>query len=74
MLETNCSSYVGASGGELFPPDSVRNNRKISVYCDEMCTNLDLDYEEDTEVNGILGKKFVSGDRLIDKYYIHNSP
>ncbi|CAH1715010.1 unnamed protein product [Chironomus riparius] len=66
FLETNCSSYIGASGGELFPPDLIKSNKKVSLYSEDMCRNLDLDFEQDTEVNGIAGKKFISGERMID--------
>lgn len=67
FLETNCSSYKGSSGGELFPPDLIKKNQKVSIYSEEMCRSLELDFEEDTTVNGIAGKKFISGDRTIDK-------
>ncbi|KAL7050568.1 hypothetical protein ACKWTF_004126 [Chironomus riparius] len=66
FLESNCGSYKGASSDGLFPPLMAKNAQMISVFAHEMCRRIDLDFVEETEVNGINGRKFVSGDRMID--------
>lgn len=68
FLETNCGSYKGASAGDLFPPKLAKKSQMISVFANEMCRSVDLDFKEETEVNGITGRKFIGGDRIIDKY------
>lgn len=67
FLETNCGSYRGASSDGLFPPMLAKTAKTISIFAHEMCRSLELDYVGDVEVNGIMGRKFVSGDRMIDK-------
>ncbi|KAL7050562.1 hypothetical protein ACKWTF_004125 [Chironomus riparius] len=66
FLETNCGSYKGASAGDLFPPKLAKKSQMISVFANDMCRSIDLDFVEETEVEGITGRKFVAGDRVID--------
>ena len=68
FLETNCENFQEASAGELFPPNIAKNSQQISFYTEQMCRSMHLDFEEVVEVNGIKGRKFIGGERMIDKY------
>jgi hypothetical protein len=67
FLETNCGSYKGTSSDGLFPPMVTKTAKTVSVFAHEMCRSVELDFDEEVEVNGIKGRKFISGDRMIDK-------
>jgi hypothetical protein len=58
----------GSSAGELFPPQISEKQSTLSVFSPEMCRNVELDFEKNTEVNGIAAKRFIGGDRTVDKY------
>jgi hypothetical protein len=67
FFSDTCGNLQGSSAGELFPPHISDNNQVISIFSPEMCRNVLLDFETDTEVNGLTGKKYSGGERTVDK-------
>lgn len=72
FFDGNCGNIEGASAGELFPPQISEKRQTLSVFSNEMCRNVDMDFDEEVDVNGITGRKFIGGDRTVDKYGVKN--
>jgi len=45
----------------------TKTAKTVSVFAHEMCRSIELDFDKETEVRGIKGRTFISGDRMIDK-------
>lgn len=67
FFEGTCGNLEGSSAGELFPPHVSDNRETISVFSPEMCRNVVMDYDQETDIEGIAGVKYVGGKRTVDK-------
>ncbi|XP_066145445.1 protein peste-like isoform X2 [Euwallacea fornicatus] len=56
---------VGGSAGEFFP-NNMTKELIIKFFSPDLCRYLELEFEEEVVVNGILGYKYVAGDRFLD--------
>lgn len=68
FFEGECGNLEGASAGELFAPHLTDDRQPIAVFSPEMCRNVMMEFDQETEVQGISGIKYVSGERTVDKY------
>lgn len=65
FFEGKCGNLAGSSAGELFAP-KLSKEQTLSVFSNEMCRNVDMDYDSEVDVKGINGWKFIGGDRTVD--------
>lgn len=56
---------VNGSAGEFYPPKQTKD-KPISFYSPDMCRTLSLDFNEEVQVHGINGYKYVGGAKLWD--------
>lgn len=56
---------VSGSAGEFFP-SNLSKDSLINFFSPDLCRFVQLEYEKEMEVNGVLGFKYVAGDRLLD--------
>ncbi|XP_012526163.1 protein croquemort isoform X1 [Monomorium pharaonis] len=74
MSEWNFSNrtdkYDGSCGkirgslGDFWPP--LKNNKTLSIFLPDICTSLDLQYENTTEVQDITGNKYIANKYMLD--------
>ena len=60
-FDGNCGKVEGSSGDRF---DASGNT--IKMFFSELCRFLELEYVGETEVDGIVGKKYVLGGRALD--------
>lgn len=58
-----CNTVRGSSG-ELWPP--VNEKGVVSIFAPDVCINLDLEYEKDTEMHGLSGLHYIGNNRTLD--------
>lgn len=72
----DCGRVDKASAGDFFPR-FMTNTSTLKIFSPELCRYIELEYEKDVYINGLLGYKYSAGDKLLDngkeKYsYISN--
>ncbi|GAB0093508.1 uncharacterized protein DMENIID0001_086580 [Sergentomyia squamirostris] len=55
---------INGSAGEFYPPNLKRD--QVSFFSPDMCRSLPFDFEEEVQVEGVLGYKYTGGARTID--------
>ncbi|OXA59423.1 Protein croquemort [Folsomia candida] len=55
---------VNGSAGEFFPPKQTK--QPISLFVPDICRTLNLNFKEETEVDGIAGYRYWADDTMFD--------
>jgi len=61
--EGSCGMINGTIG-DLWPP--LANNETISIFIPDICTSLDLSYENTTQFQAVTGNKYIGDDTMLD--------
>ncbi|XP_060529969.1 uncharacterized protein LOC132704160 [Cylas formicarius] len=61
----NRCGHVEGSAGEFFPTE-LRKDSVIKFFSADMCRFVELEYEKEITINGIVGYKYAAGDRFLD--------
>lgn len=64
FYEGECKKLKG-SAGEFFQPHPSRNE-SIHLFAPEMCRSIPYDYEQDIDLHGLKGFRYVAGARSLD--------
>ncbi|XP_054262104.1 protein croquemort-like isoform X2 [Macrosteles quadrilineatus] len=64
FYEGDCANVVGTTG-QLFPPGQTRES-KVTMFSPDLCRSVSFEYEEDTEVEGVPGYRYVGGMSMLD--------
>nr|AEE63071.1 unknown [Dendroctonus ponderosae] len=56
---------ISGSAGEFFPAN-LNKESLVNFFSPDLCRYMQLEYEKEVDVNGVLGYKYVAGDRLLD--------
>ncbi|XP_066245545.1 protein peste-like [Euwallacea similis] len=56
---------VAGSAGEFFPQNMSKESI-VKFFSPDLCRYVELEFEEEVVVNGLLGFKYVAGDRFLD--------
>lgn len=62
---------ISGSAGEFFPTD-LKKETIIKFFSADLCRYVQLEFEKEVVINGILGYKYVAADLFLDngKYLI----
>ncbi|KAJ8920039.1 hypothetical protein NQ315_011689, partial [Exocentrus adspersus] len=60
-----CGALVNTSAGEFFPTD-LRNDSVIKFFSPDLCRYVELEFEDEVVVNGIVGYKYSAGPKFLD--------
>ncbi|XP_066601238.1 protein croquemort-like isoform X2 [Prorops nasuta] len=55
---------VKGSNGDLWPP--LPDNKTVSIFIPDMCTNVDLELEGTTVFQGLTGNRYISRESMLD--------
>ncbi|XP_014485901.1 PREDICTED: protein croquemort-like [Dinoponera quadriceps] len=59
----SCGAIKGTNG-DLWPP--LLNNSTVSIFINDICTSLNLVYENETTFQGLTGRKYIGDDKMLD--------
>ncbi|EFN76142.1 Protein croquemort [Harpegnathos saltator] len=60
----NSCGTIRGTNGDLWPP--LMDNNTVSVFINDICTSLDLVFENTTTFQGVTGRKYIGNDRMLD--------
>ncbi|XP_057325256.1 protein croquemort-like isoform X2 [Microplitis mediator] len=63
IFKHECGSINGTLG-DIWPTNA--ENKSVNIFAPDVCTLLNLDYSEQQEHEGLVGKKYVSTARMLD--------
>lgn len=55
---------INGSLGDLWPP--LLDNSTVSIFINDICTSLNLSYENTTSIQGVSGRKYIGDDKTLD--------
>jgi scavenger receptor class B protein 1 len=59
----SCGDIRGTMG-DFWPP--LVNNKTVSIFIPDICTSLDLVYENETNFQGLTGNKYIGNENMLD--------
>ncbi|KAL0103109.1 hypothetical protein PUN28_017444 [Cardiocondyla obscurior] len=59
----SCGNIYGTLG-DFWPP--LLNNETVSIFIPDICTSLDLSFENTTKVQGLMGNKYIGNSSMLD--------
>ncbi|KAJ8971475.1 hypothetical protein NQ314_000683 [Rhamnusium bicolor] len=60
-----CGSLEGVSAGEFFP-SNLKKESIIKFFSPDLCRFMELEFEEEVLINGIVGYKYSAGEKFLD--------
>ncbi|CAH1156005.1 unnamed protein product [Phaedon cochleariae] len=60
-----CGVINGGSAGEFFPTD-LKKDEVVRFFSSDMCRYLELEFEEEVIIGGLVGYKYSAGERFLD--------
>lgn len=60
-----CGRFDGSSGGDFFPRQLTKKSI-INMFSSDLCRFMELEFEREVIVDGLVGYKYSAGDRLLD--------
>ncbi|XP_032665362.1 protein croquemort-like isoform X2 [Odontomachus brunneus] len=62
-FKDSCGTIRGTNG-DLWPP--LSNNSTVSIFINDICTSLNLEFENLTTFQGLTGRKYIGNDKMLD--------
>ncbi|XP_056632465.1 protein peste-like isoform X1 [Diorhabda sublineata] len=61
----HCGAFEGSSAGDFFPRRLTKQS-VIKLFNSDLCRYMELEFEKEVDVHGIVGFKYSAGDRFLD--------
>uniref|UniRef100_A0A6P7FA51 Protein peste-like isoform X1 n=2 Tax=Diabrotica virgifera virgifera TaxID=50390 RepID=A0A6P7FA51_DIAVI len=61
----HCGEFKQASAGDFFPR-SLTKQSVVKMFSSDLCRYMDLEYEKEVVIHGIIGYKYAAGQKFLD--------